>query len=550
MNDTGSKTPSISEAMPSIEEVLPRLSEEDARIVRRLVAQYERNHNQLKESWDHLRLAFQAASIGTFEWDIVNNINDWSPEVIAIFGTTAEAFGGDYDAYLGFIPAEAREAVDRKVRAFMATAGNSDVLVYDHEIIRADGRRGWIEVRARLFLDEAGTPLRYSGIAIDISERKRLREEAQKAQRLESLGFLAGGIAHDFNNLLSGIFGYLEMAKECTALSEAVEYIRKSEGVIDRARHLTLQLLTFAKGGTPAKTKADLTPLLKETTTFALSGANITCQMDIAGDLWGGDFDQHQMAQVMDNLLTNAQQAMPRGGHVRVAARNVVLSGGEHQSGRAGSFVQISVSDQGPGISPEVMNHIFDPFYSTKAGGHGLGLATSHSIINQHDGFIAVESEVGRGATFHVFLPAAPLSAIADSRPPKTTGGHRGEGVVIVMDDEPVLRETLAAMLTSLGYTPYCRDSGDAALECLVELNHSGRSPVAIFSDLTVPRGMGGREMVRKIREMDEDLPLFVTSGYSADPIMAFPEEHGFTASLRKPFLKSDLIALLNRHLR
>ncbi len=385
------------------------------------------------------------------------------------------------------------------------------------------------------------------GVALDISERRRSEESLRNMQRLESLGILAGGIAHDFNNLMGGIFGYIDLANDELDKKKSCSYLSKALATIDRARALTAQLLTFAKGGSPIKQVGNLFPFIMETAQFALSGARVSCRFAVSDDLWTCDFDKNQIGQVIDNIVINAQQAMPVGGTIELHARNVTIGDNEHPALQNGNYVKISIRDFGIGIPKELLPRIFDPFFTTKTKGHGLGLATCYSIINKHGGCIDVESELGKGSTFHVFLPATAQYASFDASIPAKP--HKGIGTIIIMDDEEVMRETLRDFLVSVGYTVICKDTGSDAVDAYKNESASKRTVSGLIFDLTVPGGMGGKEAVALIRALNTDVPVFVVSGYAEDPVMKNPAEYGFTASICKPFKKNELVEMLNKYL-
>jgi CheY-like chemotaxis protein len=389
----------------------------------------------------------------------------------------------------------------------------------------------------------------------DISDRKKAEDERLKieqhlrqAQKLESLGVLAGGIAHDFNNLMSGIFGYINLAQATAIDTQRVEYLSKAMASIDRARGLTRQLLTFAKGGAPERKTEPLGPVLLETAPFALSGSNVTCICRIPDDLWPVAFDRNQITQVIDNIVINAQQAMPMGGTIEIIAQNILLGEKEFATLPGGRYVKISVRDQGIGIPHDLLPRIFDPFFTTKAKGHGLGLATCYSIVKQHDGFIDVDSEPGKGTVFHLYFPASSEpAAIGFQRP---VPRFKGSGCILVMDDEKTTREAVAEMIQTLGFSVVQASNGSEALQQFRAGLEQGKPFTAVLADLTVPGGMGGVAMAGDLRKTDVETPVFVTSGYADDPAMARPEAYGFTASLRKPCTLSDLSALFEKHLK
>ncbi len=332
---------------------------------------------------------------------------------------------------------------------------------------------------------------RIIAVVRDISEKKKFIESAQRADKLESLGILAGGIAHDFNNLLGGIYGFLELAL-CTDQSpETRKCLGACITTMGRARSLTQQLLTFARGGTPDCRAQNLMPFVEDTVRFALSGSNVSCAFEIEEGLSAGNYDRNQLGQVVENIVINAVQAMKEsGGSLRVALRNRSFVENEHPDLVAGRYVQISFKDSGPGINESILKQIYDPFFSTRPGGHGLGLATSYSIIRNHGGCIDVNTEVGAGTTFCVIIPASEKALLQGETEDVTQ--HRGHGIVIVMDDEIVIREVLIKNLESFGYTVVTAANGEEVLTMLQDRIIDKERIAAMLFDLTVPGGMGG----------------------------------------------------------
>jgi PAS domain S-box-containing protein len=431
-------------------------------------------------------------------------------------------------------------------RAERRSRGEAIVPFDNYRIVRKNGLVRWVESQTAHieFRGEKAEHIVY----IDITERKQMEEELQKTQKLESLGILAGGIAHDFNNLLGGIYGYIDLAGETAKEKELSQYLSKAMDTIERARGLTLQLLTFAKGGAPIKKTGTLFPFVQETAQFALSGSNISANFSIQENLWPCNFDKNQIGRVIDNIIINAKQAMPDGGTIELSAHNVSISGNVHPHLRNGDYVTISIKDCGIGMPKEILSRIFDPFYTTKVTGNGLGLASCHSIIKRHGGCIDVESELGKGSTFHLFLPA---EIGADVSSTKETGvKHKGCGTFIVMDDQEFMRETIGAMLESLGYSVVCKESGKDAIDFVQAEIRAKRKIAGMLFDLTIPGGMGGKETIGEIRKLNPEAFAFATSGYAEDPIMANPNDYGFTASICKPFRRSELSEMLNKYMQ
>ncbi|PKL18710.1 MAG: hypothetical protein CVV49_04640 [Spirochaetae bacterium HGW-Spirochaetae-5] len=381
----------------------------------------------------------------------------------------------------------------------------------------------------------------------DITEKRKFEDAARNTQKLESLGVLAGGIAHDFNNLLGGIFGSLDLAKLKNKDSNLDAYFEGALGAIDRARGLTQQLLTFSRGGTPVMKTVHLSPFIQETVQFALSGSNVSCRFNIPDDLSPCYFDKNQIGQVIDNLIINAQQSMPMGGVIDISAENIYLSEKDHLYLRPGDYVGIYIKDKGIGIPRDIMPFIFDPFFSTKAKGHGLGLATSYSIINRHGGALEADSVPGEGSVFRIFLPVSSQSA--ECNPEKNFICHKGHGLIVVMDDEEIILNILSDMLSEFGYSVVTMKDGADVLNFFIEEQSLNHDVAAMIFDLTVPGGMGGIETAAEIRKLNPLIPVFISSGYSEDPAMANPREFGFTDSIRKPFQISELAEMLEKYI-
>lgn len=415
-------------------------------------------------------------------------------------------------------------------------------------LVRRDGSEISITDSGAPIINNDGSIIGVVLVFRDITEKAKVERALQNVQKLESLGILAAGIAHDFNNLLSGIYGNIDMAVEETERRNVKKYLRKALGTIDRARALTGQLLTFAKGGAPIKKLGSLVPFVEETTKFALSGSNVSSRFSIRKNLWQCEFDSNQIGQVIDNIVINAQQAMPEGGTVEITAENIQMSAESHATLPGGDYVKIAFKDHGIGIPREILPKIFDPFFTTKTRGQGLGLATSYSIVNRHDGCIEVESEPGKGSTFTIYLPAS--LGTASSPISSTMSIHHGTGLVLVMDDEEVVRDTVGSMLKAMGYEVHYAAYSEEALALFKRKCMENSRFTALILDLTIPGGPGGKETIHEIREIDTDVPAFVASGYTNDPIMANPGAYGFNDSIKKPFRKGELSELLNKHLK
>ncbi len=378
----------------------------------------------------------------------------------------------------------------------------------------------------------------------DITERQRVETERLQLSKLESLGTLAGGIAHDFNNILTTILANIGLAMLDGKLNKSGrERLRDAEQACLKAEDLSGQLLTFAKGGTPIKKVTSLVKLVRESAKLALAGSNSRCEFSLPENLWSVEVDQGQIGQVINNLLINANQAMSGGGVIRIAAENLLLAEGSDLTLSAGQYVKLLIADQGIGIPGKYLDKIFDPYFTTKQNGSGLGLATAYSIIKKHSGHIKVASELEAGTTFEIYLPAqeeVPLASLKQSE--TLTVGH---GKVLVMDDDQKIREVLCRMLGKLGYQADSASDGSQAIERFVRAKESGQMFDTVILDLTVPGGMGGKETVEELRKIDPQIKAIVSSGYSEDPIMANFAEYGFSAVIAKPYTVVELSKIL-----
>lgn len=380
----------------------------------------------------------------------------------------------------------------------------------------------------------------------EITVRKKMEAEMQKTERLESLGLLAGGIAHDFNNILAAILVNISLAKMHSEDNQkALERLAEAEKAINRAQNLTQQLLTFSKGGAPIKSLSAIQDILKDTAEFALSGSNARAKFTVQDNLNHVAIDRGQISQVIQNLIINAEQAMPDGGVIRISAENVTLAEDTKPPLKQGKYVKITVKDSGIGIPPEHLHKIFDPFFSTKQKGSGLGLSTAYSIIRNHNGSIAVESELGKGSVFSVYLPAAENEVVKKTKTKQKIVPGRGK--ILLMDDEEMILEATGQLLHNIGYSVDKARNGNEAVKLYEAAQKSGQPYAAAILDLVVPGGMGGKETVRLLRQIDPQVKAIVSSGYSTDSIMADFSEYGFAAAVSKPYKPEELSAVLQR---
>jgi PAS domain S-box-containing protein len=376
----------------------------------------------------------------------------------------------------------------------------------------------------------------------DLTERKRLEATMVRIAKLESLAVLAGGVAHDFNNMLTGILANVSLARSGRLKPEDVDRVLASaEQAAVRASDLTRQLLTFSRGGTPVTKPMRLRPLLDEAVNLTVSGSNVRVRLEIAREHAMAVCDPSQLGQVFANLLLNAQQAMPLGGEIVVRVDDVLVDAASLLPLAQGRYVRVSVVDSGLGIPEEHLGRVFDPYFTTKETGSGIGLASAHSIIRKHGGHIEAESQLGHGATFRVYIPEPEGVGLSpeprSGESPTLPAGAR----VLVMDDEFDVRAVLADILRAAGISVDTTEDGREAIAAYRDAMKSGARYDAVILDLTVPGGMGGKEAMRAILEADPDAVGIVSSGYSAGTTLAEYRQHGFSGVLPKPYTVDEL---------
>ncbi|MEI6560830.1 MAG: PAS domain S-box protein [Verrucomicrobiota bacterium] len=406
-------------------------------------------------------------------------------------------------------------------------------------VVARDGTQRRVEMSSAPIRARQDMNLGIVLILRDVTEKQLLEEERYKAEKLESLSVAAGGIAHDFNNLLTAVIGNLTLS-----LMGAEEHMRdrieSSKNAAVRAQDLARQLLTFAKGGAPVKQVSSVRQIVLDTIDFSLTGTNIRTALNLPEDLWPGDVDAGQISQVISNLAVNAMQAMEHGGALHVSGENLVFtSENVPPTLEPGRYVRITVRDEGPGIPQEIQKKIFDPYFTTKPTGSGLGLATSYSIVKNHNGYICVESQPGNGATFHIYLPASEGEIEPEIKRTVSRGAQHGK--ILVIDDEEVICELINYTLSALGYTVLESRDGKTAIQLYQEAFDAGHPFDLVIMDLTIPGGMGGRGAMQELKKINPQVKAIVSSGYTLDPVMCHFEEYGFCGSIAKPF---DLVHL------
>lgn len=510
------------------------------------VTEARRTEEALQESEERFR---NMAGLSPFPIIIIDrndNIIYLNQRFVDLFGYTMSDIPTLWDWFHHAVPdpAECRQIIDG-LRTAMKDTAKYEVITHEHKVRCKDESSR--EIRFRLVWMENGDKF---VTCEDLTEHKKIQEERIKASKLESIGVLAGGIAHDFNNILTAIIGNISLAKLYGGQGgRASEKLTEAERACLRAKNLTQQLLTFSRGGEPIKKVIDISDFLREAVHFVLAGSNIRSVFSLPEDLWPVQCDEGQMGQVINNLIINAKQAMPDGGRIEISAENVTLNAEDEALPLGpGKYLRISVKDHGHGIPEDALTRIFDPYFTTKLKGSGLGLATAYSIIKKHEGYIQVESQIGEGAAFHIYLPVAGWSLREHGKMSDET--LRGRGRILVMDDEDIILNCTYDLLKYLGYDVELARDGAEAVELYREAMGLSRPFDAVIMDLTVPGGVGGVEAMQKLREMDPRVNAIVSSGYSNDPIMSQYQEYGFRGVITKPYKMEQVGELLKTIIR
>lgn len=506
------------------------------------ITKRKRAEESLRNSKANLAEAQHIAHLGSWDLDVANNKFYCSKEIFNIFGLTEDKLELNYDEFMLIVHPDDREYLQKAVSTALQ---NKKPYNIDHRIVQPDGAERVVREQAKVTFDDSGVATRMNATVLDITENRHMENELSKAQKLESIGILAGGIAHDFNNILTAILGNTNLAMIYAEENKKVcDCLGKIEKATKQARDLTQQLLTFSKGGAPVKKTIFINGLIKDSAELALRGASVICKFSIDDDVWPVDADEGQLNQVINNLVINAVQAMPDGGKIEICVKNINESDSAFVSTlEHGRYIKIAVKDNGIGIENNKLISIFDPYFTTKEHGSGLGLATSYSIIKNHGGLITVESEKGRGTTFSVYLPASIKSVQKEDK--GEIKQPVGSGKILIMDDEDVIRDTSCQLLRYIGYEVESAEDGKEAIELYKNAKSSGKPFDVVIMDLTVPGGMGGRETVRLLHGIDPAAKAVVFSGYSNDPVMAKHRDYGFCGVITKPFKLNEMNDLL-----
>ncbi len=425
-------------------------------------------------------------------------------------------------------------------------------------LISKNGREYQIADSAAPIKDSRGEVMGVVFVFRDVTGEYRMHEELQKMQKLKSIGLLAGGIAHDFNNIMMGLFGNISIVK--TRLGKdhpEFKFLKRAESSMERATGLTKQLLTFAKGGKPVLEKVVMDVFVEDTVMFDLSGSNVKPVFDIQKDLYMAKIDRGQIQQVLSNITINAVHAMPDGGNLYVKMENIDISEAmisEFMFGdmEQGKYIKIIIRDEGCGIKKTHLDMIFDPYFTTKGAGNGLGLAVVYSIIKKHRGHISVDSEQDKGTAFTFYLPACVPESITgnENNEEMVLPGKRDNAKILIMDDDEAIRMVAGEMLEAIGFSSDTAADGVKAIMLYKDAMEHGKTFDAVIMDLTIPGGMGGKKAIREILKIDANARVIVSSGYADDPVMANYSEYGFKGIIRKPYTLQNLRAVLENVLK
>ncbi len=526
----------------------PRTGEESIQVIIKEITERKQAELDLAAERERLAVTLRSIGDGVITTDLDGRVTLLNRVAEELTGwSQPEALGRPLTEVFQIINEQTRAACENPVEKVLHTGGVVG-LANHTALVARDGRE-------RVIAD-SGAPIRDAlsriiGVVLvfrDVTAQYRAEAELTRVDRLEALGVLAGGLAHDFNNLLATILGNVGLARMYAPQPAVTELLGQAERATLRAKDLTHQLLTFARGGSPVRQTTGLEALVREAAGFALHGSKSRLRCCIPPDLWPVDVDSGQIAQVVQNLCLNADQAMPDGGELTVEAQNVACGTTDALPLAAGRYVCVRFRDTGSGIPKANLKRIFDPYFTTKSAGTGLGLTICHSIVAHHDGHLAVSSTEGVGTTFSLWLPAAapaePTGPTADVAPPS------GAGRVLIMDDEDMLRDLVARMLAHLGYETAVAADGAAAVRLYQEAHEAGRRFDLVLLDLTVPGGMGGAEAVRRLRAFDPAVRAVASSGYSSDPVIARFRDYGFVGALAKPYQIADLARVVLNAIR
>lgn len=515
---------------------------------------------ELKREKERLSVTLDSivdAVIATDQSGAVERINQEASRLTGV--TNQDATGKPLSEVLRLKNTESGKLLEDPIKELLLPEYRDNFSKSGLALDRGEGREPLlVTAEMRCILDDEGMNHGCVTVLRDITKQKKVEEELFQNEKLNSISLLASGIAHDFNNMLTAILGNISVVRMDTNEDDKnSKKLLAAETAALQAKSLTQQLLTFSKGGAPSLEVTTIEQLVEESAQFILRGSNVKCEVRKEDSIWAIEADRGQISQVVNNLIINADQAMPSGGTITLKLKNCRLRHAEVPGLKVGEYVCIQVVDQGVGISPENMKRIFDPYFTTKDQGNGLGLASSHSIIRSHYGSMTVESELGAGTCFSVYLPKAKGTVVAEKPKEEAATGkkaetiHKGKGRILVMDDMEAMMMVAGEILNALGYEVEFTTNGEEAIEAYKKAKESGNPFDAVVFDLTVPGGMGGEEASEILIEYDPDLIAIASSGYSTSNVMSDYENSPFSAVVPKPYrikeMSDALHGLLNK---
>jgi two-component system cell cycle sensor histidine kinase/response regulator CckA len=505
----------------------------------------ERNEaiEALRTGEERMRFALESAGVGIWDMDYRTGVLRWSETLEAQYGMRPGTFGGSFDAFIERVHPDDRRAVIETVAAAAKAGGDFSV---QNRSVWPNGTIRWLNGAGRIVTDEHGQAVRGIGISLDITDRRRLEQQYQQAQKMEAVGRLAGGVAHDFNNLLTAILGYCELLlADMTPEDPVHQDLTEIQKAGARASDLTRQLLAFSRKQIIEPKLLDLSAIVSDLQGMLgrLIGADVNVVFVLAPDLARVKADRGQVQQIVMNLAINARDAMPRGGTLTIETANVELDdyhAKTHIDSKPGSYVVLKVVDTGTGMNAEVRARLFEPFFTTKEPGKGtgLGLATVHGIAKQSGGMVEVESEIGEGTTFSVYFPRAEALETVPEAPTRVSRPHAGGQTVLVVDDDEALRTLTKRLLTRHGYTVLLAANASDALR-VVETNPSIN---VLLTDVVMP-GASGPELTQQLIEQRPMLNVIYMSGYTEDAIVRHGVLKPGIVFLNKPFTSQTLLA-------
>ncbi len=476
--------------------------------------------------------AINASSQLLYDWDTLTNKVTYGGDLERILGYSENEIQDDLNHWLELIhPEDIEQFQDELDRV----VNKKEPFNLEYRVRKKGGDYIVVEDKGFFFMDSDEEKSRMVGFVADITQRKNIEEELLRAKKLESLGVLAGGIAHDFNNLLTSIIGNLSIAKTHPKIDDQLlQLFSEIEDATDRASDLVAQFLTFSKGGAPVKKLvSNFDDFICDVANFAVSGSKSKCEFSIEDGLWNIELDESHISQVIENIVINAQQSMPDGGTIKVNVINLLVKKTDKIQPGSGKYIKITIEDNGIGIDQKDLDKIFDPYYTTKEQGHGLGLSSVYSIVTNHGGNIDVESKLGVGTKFHIYLPSSDKLAKSKSSPKKSVS--YGKGRILLMDDEALIRKATGRMLKKIGYDVDYASDGVEAIDKYKQAKENNPFDVVIM-DLTIPGGMGGSEAIKILRSLDPNIRAVVSSGYYNDPVLSDYQKFGFNAIVKKPY--------------